>query len=56
MGYFIFLGSLLGIFLGVIIGIPVVIFAKMRKSHEGKAKQLAITLAAHFEVNGKDEK
>jgi hypothetical protein len=43
-------------FCGVIIGIPVVVFAKMRKSHEGKAKRLVITLAVHFEVNGKDEK
>ena len=49
MEFFIFLGCLLGIFLGVT-------FAKIRKSQDGKAKQFAIALAAHFEVNGKDEK
>ena len=56
MDFYIFLGCMLGISLGVFIGIPVLIVAKLRRSYEEKAKQFAMALAVHFEVNGKDEK
>ena len=55
MEYWVFLGVLGGI-LAAVIGISIVIYAKTRKSKEEKAKRFAIALAAHFEVNGKDEK
>ena len=55
MEYWVFLGVLGGI-LAVVIGISIVIYAKMRKSKEEKAKRFAIALAEHFGVNGKDEK